>query len=100
MRNQAVKPDVPSILVIYGFSLPLSNFSNNWSGGWEASNKHSLLSIPPLNRYTPDQALRNSSVMSEFSYFFVTTFHVFNALVDENFSKYQQLVAAHQSLCK
>ena len=54
MRNQAVKPDVPSILVIYGISLHLSNFSNSRSGGWGASNKHSLLSIPPLNRYTLD----------------------------------------------
>ena len=50
MRNQAVKPNVPSMLVIYGFSLHLSHFSNNRSGGWGASNKHSLLSITPLNR--------------------------------------------------
>jgi hypothetical protein len=38
------------MLVIYGFSLHLSHFSNNRSGGWGASNKHSLLSITPLNR--------------------------------------------------
>ena len=61
MRNQAVKPDVPSMLVIYGFSLHLSHFSNNRSGGWGASNKHCALKMLP-HRSTPDEALPDFTV--------------------------------------
>ena len=66
MRNQAVKPDVPSMLVIYGFSLHLSHFSNNRSGGWGASNKHCALKKLPLVRGTPDIEMRRAGEFRDF----------------------------------
>ena len=52
MGHRALLPDFSSILVIYGFSLHLSHFSNNRSGGWGASNKHCALKMLP-HRGTP-----------------------------------------------
>ena len=54
MGHRALLPDFSSILVIYGFSLHLSHFSNNRSGGWGASNKHCALKKLPLVRGTPE----------------------------------------------
>ena len=72
MGHRALLPDFSSILVIYGFSLHLSHFSNNRSGGWGASNKHCALKKLP-HRGTPAAALlpnrANSAILTQLQNF-------------------------------